>query len=493
MTEDVVFQFLLRLSRSQQGSSLFINGGIGSGKSFLLARLAEAIRKQVYGSIVLGPIKLTSLDPAELGDVILNELDQQGYLDVLPTPNVIADLRAAWQWIADHQNLGKNQQWFVLFDLPEISRDDLELLSQIFSQTRTLEAANPCNASVCQIYAGYWDHPGLEEYYNTIRTSFPYTVGGNYLIWTGVTQSEIATIIHAAGKRQNGLEGRILYELCDGHPGAAREIIRQTTNQQLTVGELLAAVQKAALDSPTARRLVEDWAHLPDDSKDCLPQLLEQKKLLSSLLLPPQLERLRLAGILREHNIGNRAYLGFRSWFVEQVISLNQAKFGIEPVSIPADEIIPPAAEICIEAYRIIHHIEILVRNFVTCELWQRHLDGGKHPLVNKVLQFDEKSKRDEDAYERALDWQVHNRKIGLASADLNPLIAYCSTRDLAALIEEISEENGSKKWQEIANKMNSLAEVRDAVMHNQLIDITDLKRLYDLQADLYAALSVKP
>lgn len=47
-----------------------------------------------------------------------------------------------------------------------------------------------------------------------------------------------------------------------------------------------------------------------------------------------------------------------------------------------------------------------------------------------------------------------------------------------------------SEAWQLIAQAIRDLASVRDAVMHNQLIDDTALQSLYDLQADIYEALS---
>ena len=72
----------------------------------------------------------------------------------------------------------------------------------------------------------------------------------------------------------------------------------------------------------------------------------------------------------------------------------------------------------------------------------------------------------------------------------MNPLVAYLSTRDLAGIIEEIGVEIGSKIWQRIAQAIRDLAGVRDAVMHNQLVNDAALQRLYDLQADIYKALS---
>ena len=87
------------------------------------------------------------------------------------------------------------------------------------------------------------------------------------------------------------------------------------------------------------------------------------------------------------------------------------------------------------------------------------------------------------------MDWQAHSAEEGLP-VTLNPLLAYLSTRDLADIIEEIGIEIGSDAWQRIAQAIQNLAGIRDAVMHNQLVDDIALQRLYDLQAGIYEALS---
>ena len=75
---------------------------------------------------------------------------------------------------------------------------------------------------------------------------------------------------------------------------------------------------------------------------------------------------------------------------------------------------------------------------------------------------------------------------------ELNPLIAYLSTRELANLIEELGAELHSPQWLRIAQAIRALSDVRDAVMHNQLIDDNQLEQLYKLQANIYDALNMQ-
>lgn len=72
----------------------------------------------------------------------------------------------------------------------------------------------------------------------------------------------------------------------------------------------------------------------------------------------------------------------------------------------------------------------------------------------------------------------------------LNSNIAYLSMSDLADLIETIGIERKWLSWQALANTLHGIRDVRDAVMHNQLIDQRVLTRLYDLREQIYAALA---
>ena len=136
----------------------------------------------------------------------------------------------------------------------------------------------------------------------------------------------------------------------------------------------------------------------------------------------------------------------------------------------------------------MINDIENQARNFVTVHLCIRQ-PGDKPILKGMSKKYNEHEQIFEDAHQRAVDWQAHSADRGLP-VTLNPLLAYLSTRDLAEIIEEIGTEMGSEDWQRIAQAIRNLAGVRDAVMHNQLIDDAALQRLYDLQAGIYESLS---
>jgi len=183
--------------------------------------------------------------------------------------------------------------------------------------------------------------------------------------------------------------------------------------------------------------------------------------------------------------------LSFRSWYVELLVRLHAQDLGIEDDRIrriDVGKLMPEVFTINAEAYHLIGGIETLGRNFVTIQLCMQQDDGSQHILTGRGPKYDRHREVLEDAYNRAKGWRARSARGGLP-VSLNPLLAYCSTRDLADLIEEIGKDMDSPEWQRIAEAIRELSYVRDAVMHNQLIDDIALQRLYDLQADIYEAL----
>ena len=87
-----------------------------------------------------------------------------------------------------------------------------------------------------------------------------------------------------------------------------------------------------------------------------------------------------------------------------------------------------------------------------------------------------------------AQDWRERSRRKGM-DVTLNRLITFVSTGDLAQLVQEIAID-GNSFWDDIVDAIGKISSVRDAVMHNQIIDERSLEELYVLQAKIYSALN---
>jgi hypothetical protein len=149
-------------------------------------------------------------------------------------------------------------------------------------------------------------------------------------------------------------------------------------------------------------------------------------------------------------------------------------------------DISPEINTINVEAYRVIRDIETSARNLVIIALSN---------LQQKELELLEgfAVSYEGDAPQTLLDkakYQRDRTKAKGLNTSINPIIAYISTGELAHLIKEIEHRFDVSHWDEIGEKMLKVAAIRNAVMHNQLIDETALDELYDLQHKIYAAFS---
>jgi len=402
------------------------------------------------------------------------------------------DLVRAWQWFGENAYAPPKQSFLVFVDLVETHQSDLITTGNLFSNVRYLEGSwNRRGMRIFHMCVGYWDHPGLERRFHNINTSFPYTVGHNYAIWNGLSTEEMMALVNQTRPGEaRPLHGQLLFELTGGHPAAALDVLNQVAPGDINFPALLSATYQAATNGPAGQALLEAWCQLPDESRSVLRDLILQRRI-PATTIPAHLEQLRVAGIVRLEQVGTTNYLDFRSWYAELLVRLHARELGIadeQTQRIQIDELIPKVSGLNVEAYRLINDIENQARNFVAVQLCLRQACG--EPILKGIsIKHNKHEQVFEDAHQRAIDWQARSTDRGLPVA-LNPLLAYLSTRDLADIIEEIGTEIGSGAWQRVARAIQNLTGVRDAVMHNQLIDDAALQRLYDLQADIYEALS---
>jgi hypothetical protein len=488
----VLVRRLVNLIRAKNATTFYLNGPPGSGKSHLLKELARQLPTEIPRALVLGPYPVTWAEVTSLGERLIQDCRDAGFFDELSPRGSGLDLVSAWQWLRENAQVSTGQSFLVLIDLVEANQLDLPTISSLFSGARYLEGAwSQRDMRIFHMFAGYWDHPGLERHFHSINTSFPYTVGHNYITWRGLSIEEmIALANQVRPEKVHPLRGRLLFELTGGHPAAALDILNQIASGPLGFPALLSSTYQAAANGPAGQTLIGAWCQLPAESRSVLRDLVLQRRM-PAKVLPAHLERLRLAGVIQLDQVGAISYLNFRSWYAELLVRLHAEELGIadeQTQRIQIAELMPKAFELNVEAYRLISDIENQARNFVAVQLCLRQTHG-EPILKERSKKYNDYKRVSEDAHQRAMDWQTRSAGKGLPVA-LNPLLAYLSTRDLADLIVEIGIEMRSEAWQRIAQAIQDLSGVRDAVMHNQLIDDAALQRLYDLQADIYEALS---
>lgn len=478
---------LIKLIHSKQVINVFINGYPGTGKSTLLEHLAQDLPNLLAETVIIGPCKLSTFNPQELEKYIVNDLHEQCFFSL--HPREANSLVQTWKHVSEAASIPDRTTFVVLVDLEQSAFYRTSELAVLFSQARALESDHPASFHLVHIFAGFWDQAALFSYYEATKTSFPYTVGNNYSYLHGLTTEETTEILLERGIRSNqcSVYARHLTELTYGHPGIILEVLDHLPRAQLSVSSIFETITKLTKDGIWAQRLLSTWKQLPNNSKDILRQLVQQKHPAAPIVLTGCMEQLHLAGIVEQKIFSDKSVLQFLSWYASLVVYQHAAELGIDLQSRHMEiwqEFIPSNSSICLEAYQIIHETENQVRNFVVNHLWQ-NFDGDIHPLEGRVIRRNDFSQEDEDALQRADGWKNRNLERNILSAQLNPTIAYISTRDLMGLLNEIGNEEGLDKWKQIATKMNELVAMRDTVMHNQIIDENDLLRLYSLQVEL--------
>jgi hypothetical protein len=480
-----IMQQMAAIIRAHHVSTFFVNGAPGSGKSHFLALMADELPAVIMKSNSFGPYKITEIADGDLCKTILDDIAGAGFVSSgSPVPE-FDDITNLLSGLKKYVDLRLPQYFLFFLDIQDAHKIPINILGDFFSRLRRLEGSwNEGNYRLFILTTGFWDPSAIKSYFESIHTSLPYTTEKNYLEFHGINIEQTQALVRRYDANARDILGDILWELSDGHPALVLVILQQLEGKQITVGQILEASRKVAETSPFVQRLMEAWKDLPGESKAILDCLLDQKFIRAPIPLPPYLERLRVFGLIKHMDHDHPNILTLRSWMVRLILHYHAFELGIR--SNPKDtldvqELIPEVSSICIEGYKVINQIENMVRNFVVAQLWKGYVSGAPHPLSDRVFRNDGIHKSEMDAYTRAMDWQDKNEDKGVHSITINPVIAYLSTKDLISLVKEIAQEINSENWKNIAQSLDNLSGIRDAVMHNQLIDEDDLGQLYIL------------
>jgi hypothetical protein len=484
---------LARLIRSRKATTFYLNGAPGSGKTYLLNRVADLMQKELSNAQVLGPYHFQPSEEVKLCKGILADCQDLGFVEHTVKVPSASHLTDTWLWLGAEMQVKAGQQFVVLADVECAEYPDLPSLASLFSSARYLEGKwdeQPFGVHI--ILAAYWDESILEAYFRQMQTSFPYSKDRNSTTWEGVSEVDLTEMVLKSGR--NGVtptHGQVLYELTGGLPAAALDVLSRVSLVPLSIAALLAATDLAAADGEAADKLLRVLLKLPPDCLALLHDLVLRRQISVSPTDPTVISLLTV-GAVRLRHFGEQTYLQFRSWYVEIFVRSHLDILGIadpQTIAVRWKELLPEIHCVNVEAYRLINETENAVRNFVATHLCLVTPDDmpilrGRYKRLKDNLV--------EDTHQRASEWRTQSRGKKLP-VDLNPLLAYCSTTDLAELIREIADELRSSEWRAVSVAMEDLSEIRNSVMHNQLIDDRCLERLHELQARVWEAASRTP
>lgn len=489
---DDLVRRMTRLIQSNRASSLFVNGAPGTGKSYQLSQLREQPPADIPRCMVLGPYAISWNDVAILGTLVMRDCFDSGFLDTMPDQHTCATIHDTWDWFSNSGVTNDQQTFVVLIELIECDHPNLPTMTALFSSIRHLGAIwENRHVRLHHLVAGCWDPIALSEWYDRAGVSFPYAPGDNYFVWEGISTRDTQLLGHTVWLEQaKPYHTDLLHELTGGHAAAIVEILDRLHNESPSIERILVAAAESAERGDAGQALVNRWKQLTPEALSVLHDLILKRRIIVSCN-QHIVDALIAMRLVKRQLVGTESYLCFPSWYVELLVRYHLSELGINDPSlsrVSADELVPEVTAINRTAYSLIYGIENMVRNFVTVQL-MRQATTKEHFLQDHVNRVDERTQQVKDIRQRSIEWR--NRSIARnMPARLNPILTYSSTLDLAELVEEIGGELRSPEWQRIAQALRDLAPVRDAVMHNQLINDTSLERLEALKINIHHALS---
>lgn len=488
MHSDVLIEHFISTVRGNAVGTFYLNGLPRTGKTFFLQTMKEQMDSNGVSTFGLGPYRIVGTDSRHLIDNILSDLRDAVYLERSIRPPKECDFTTFWEWAAT-QIKTRNQVFLVTVDVGNTGRLDPMIVASLFSNARKLESRIlDSGLRVHTIFEGYWDTYLLDTYYKKIGISFPYTPTYNYAVWLGINQ--VQTIQMVAQKRidTKPIIGKILHEITGGNPSVSLGILDKIGDRDLDYDNIVKATKEYAIDGGVTLEIVDIWMRLPPEAKKILKNIVLRRRILG--LVPGELKQLLLcSGLTKEVYVQNQEYLSLRSWYVELAIMAHAVKLGIsDPIISRIDlaELMPELTVINNEAYQIIYDIENQVRNFAV----QQRYRSSSTTIESDILDVDiDIRRKKENVARETAKWKARSIRNGVM-VDVNPRIAYSSTGQLCGLLERIALDLNSNEWLEIASSLDEMKDIRDAVMHNQIINDFHLERLYGLQASIYHALN---
>lgn len=492
MNSTHLFQDIALTVLSQRISAWFINGPRGAGKSFFGYSILKNISNHVPGAFVVGPINWDAEKPNAMNERILQDLVDSAFLEpdlAFESPSHLCEI---WTKIARQGNMPRRVVFVTIIDVGRIANDDLGSMAQLFSSVRTLDAELESeNIRLAHIIIGSWDHQALVKYYQDTKVSFPYTSGANYIIWTGIEPSEMYELASSGPVSINKIQARALHELTGGNPAVAAALLERLDNQECSLQSMLDAARSIAHESKITELLLDEWKSSTGQLRPQIQRLIQAGVLSFDSLSFDSGSLLVSLGIAKRDAHDEGVYYRLASWYVELVLRFKGAELGLESEDDDqVSERIPTITSINHHAYRIINEVENLLRNAVVEQLLDSR-NNDSSILTGWGEKYDQNGELT-DAYQRAEYWKSMS-KFKESLQTVNPEISYLSMRDLAQIIMEIGAMHSRNNWQNVGHGMRQLADIRDAVMHNQILPDDKLAWLIEYRAEIIDLLRRRP
>lgn len=487
-----------QLASSVRGQQIMILGSPQSGKTTALRYLKREIERQEHDWIVFDPIPASQFLSEAFFDLLSEWLISSEAvpekLRLITGPN--QTLSDFWRCVATvrYQN-AQLRRVVLLIDDADQNVLGIERLATLLSSVRGFhEEWQEVDLNVHVIWAGsIIPTQLLLSFRERILASWPFTRDRSLLMLPDLSMEEILERLNQIrpDAKVRLVHAEYLYELTLGDVNAVSELLTLVGEQPINCATFLSASEHLIVSSEWGARLKSSISKLSERGRKQLAHLMLGQYVRTKPYDDLE-DELILSGLVRVDETMNDRCLRLRSWLTEGGLRHHWHELGMISAEVPYcnhHELIPPIQCLNQRAFSIVCEIETVLRNLVVARLGRANNNG--HPFAG--LNFKERQSGDrEDQLSRSKRWQsqVAGSKYVNAHA---ALVSYVNTTDLIDLIWHLLQQKDPVvlPLQGVHQRLAGFKEIRDVVMHGQIITEESLENLLEIRQELYSRLIV--
>jgi hypothetical protein len=487
------------LENAVRGRQILVLGPSGSGKTVFLEQVHDEISARFRGWVAYKAGPAAGFLSEKFFREFLEFLKKEGCLDSdFELPHRAWSLTAFFEKLSPA--LHKPTLRHLVFLVDDLSDANMSLqgVSTLLSSIRSFYTEwRSIDVNVHFVFVGNVNTRKLLDLYRgSDSASWPLEQGKTILYLPGLTCEEIR---QWTAQRNNGYKSSLLSNL------HGQYLLELSNGDVFTISRLLSGLSEQKIDCQMlfdlAERLVMETVWV-DELKSRVTGLSERAtqvliKNLSGQFVcvydPEVEEELFLSGLFQKNAFG---FTSIMNTVIERGLRKNWSH--IKPgdaIDIFGDisELIPPVFCLNNTAFDLIAKIEMLLRNVAVTRLGMRPRPNGKHFLRELNYEVNQQTHFKEDQYFRSNDWRQKVSRSQFVDAHA-ALISYSDTRDLLNLIDHLidSDDEVVGCLKKIRPQLSGMKEIRDAVMHGQIINERSVENLYQIYRQLITELSVR-
>ena len=483
------------LENAVRGRQVLVLGSPRSGKTYFLSQLAEQISNRQRSWVTYLSGSATKLMSLEFFNGLVDTLKKEGCLDpAFELVNKPASLTSFFERIKPVLYKEMIRHLVILVDDLDQNKMAFEDIALLLSSVRGFYTEwREIDINIHFVFTGQINSCKLLTYYREPdNASWPFLQGKTIYHLLPLTAEEIFGSIDKAtvdSKKLVELYTQYLFELSNGDLYTVFEILKSLGKKKISCLSLFEAAEKLTTSLEWIETLSLIIKGLSTKASNVLTVNLQGNFVsFSDLELE---EELLLSGLFSKTK--NQTISVLNS-VMERSLRKNWNRIkpkGAPDVFSDLAELIPPVFALNKTAYELLAEIEMRLRNIVVLRLGAQK--GDRHLLSNINIEINPRTDLKEDQYFRSIDWRKRVGKSQYVDAHA-ALISYTNTRDLLGLVDHLISKNDEVivPLKVIRPRLEGMKEIRDAVMHGQVITEKSVENLFDIYYELIQELTIR-